>query len=116
MSEPYKTKDTGEALALRMCGVAEDREPYALEVPGRENFEWWWVFEDSEQRESLSTAFYDAYRSDPEEICYRIARKIEYSEEITGEDLMQHINAFVRMRKDHHQRARFMDVFTEHPC
>lgn len=116
MSDTYRTKDTGEALALRMCGIEEEREPYALEVPGRDNHQWWWVFVESEERKALSDAFYESYQTEPGDVCYRILRKIEYSEEITALDLMRGINAFVRMRKEHHQQAPFMDILTEHPC
>ena len=58
----YETKDTGEAIALALCGVldlmnAERRVTIRDEEEGKTGV-FWWICNDTEQRRAISDAYF----------------------------------------------------------
>jgi hypothetical protein len=62
MALTYETKDTGEALALALCGLldlmnAEKRITYQQEAEGHAGV-FWWTCNDTEERRKVSDAYF----------------------------------------------------------
>jgi hypothetical protein len=83
----YATKDTNEALTLRMAGIIELEEPAAVHRAGKARAEWTFYFADSQRREQISNAYFAQFSS---------RRPLNLREE----DVAAAIADFVRTRKE----------------
>ncbi len=91
----YRTRDTGEGLTLRACGIVEAEPVKSLYRDGKSHPDWTFTFKDCSRRRSITAAFYNETYRDPISAIERVC-----SDGVTDEDVATIVSAFVRMRKE----------------